>query len=429
MERAITDLLQFSDNRLFEEIARGVDLIVANAESLESMAVRFVKLGEHRAAGIARALAAEESAKVLILVDVVRCPPDEQANRARTLRGFYRHLEKRIYTEACWWRSADFAEVKRAIDRERLPYYLDGPIGFDWILPNSARSTRELQMYVDYARDITSEVGARFWVSPLDHEHREYERHTPTSLVVARALHRIGMTTPEGLSIVAGIWRAFRPKPQTTFPQLSRVIDHTLACVIGRGLGREADLHAQAVIQHWPFPLWSLDLTLSDDPKPDALRKERDAYIDWRKKVEAQRNPPPQISRNKVEALSKAYDDWSAEDQQLRETNRDKEAGTTLAIPTSRVMEELASLESYQELKRAVSRLTMEERMDLAALGWFGRDRESGWEFFHAHARRVISEESTDYICGLGSYWLSGLERWEAEPELPASLREGIQRR
>ena len=78
MRPAIKDLLQLTDGRLFEEVAAGIRLIVEHAECLESTAVRLRAIDEHRAAAIVSELAKEESAKVIILVDLVRCPRNNQ---------------------------------------------------------------------------------------------------------------------------------------------------------------------------------------------------------------------------------------------------------------------------------------------------------------------------------------------------------------
>ena len=70
--------------------------------------------------------------------------------------------------------------------------------------------------------------------------------------------------------------------------------------------------------------------------------------------------------------------------------------------------------------------LTLEERMDLAALAWFGRQPRSGWESLHVHAHETICDgDDVEYECGIGSYWLAGLERWESSPESPANLTDG----
>ena len=56
MRPAIKDLLQLSDDRLFEEVATGIRYIIEHAERLESIAVRLIAIGEHRGAAIVRAL-------------------------------------------------------------------------------------------------------------------------------------------------------------------------------------------------------------------------------------------------------------------------------------------------------------------------------------------------------------------------------------
>ena len=117
----------------------------------------------------ARGFAEEEAAKVLILVDAVRCPHSEARARVRTLKRWRKHLWKGIYARACDWRPADFAELASYIDRELEPFYLDGPLSVDWIFPNEITSGRERRIYVDLVDDIT-EPGRQgrepYWVTP-----------------------------------------------------------------------------------------------------------------------------------------------------------------------------------------------------------------------------------------------------------------------
>ena len=489
MRRAILDLVQLSDSRFVEEISKGIGHIVEYVDSLDSVALRLIDMGEHRGASTVRALAEEEGAKVFILIDAVRCPPSEAKDRSRTLKGYYDHLAKYIYSEACWWRSADFAEVERAVERERLPYYLDGPNDVDWIVSNPAKANRERSMYVDYVQDVTSPKGEYYWVSPhtnheagryepssptsllaaralhrvglttpaglsivaevwrsfrpdpstkypelsrkiretlehTNHEAGRYEPSSPTSLLAARALHRVGLTTPAGLSIVAEVWRSFRPDPSTKYPELSRKIRETLELVIEKGLcseGDRADL-VKTVVDYWPFPLWSLDLRPADEPTLENLRHDRKAYIRRLIEIEEQRDPPPQIQRSKLEALSKAYDEWMLEYDQLLQSHPGNQGGGIIRIVPAGASP--VELESYVRLRCLMLELTLEERMDLAALAWFGRNCRAGWEDLHSHARKTICDDDVDYECGLGSYWLKGFERWEAPPELPASLTD-----
>ena len=426
MEPPINHLLRLKDDRLFKEAAAGIRLIVEHAESLESTAVRLRTMDEHRAAAIVSGLATEESAKVLILVDLVRCPRHNQARRSKTVWAFGNHLAKEIYADSCRWKPADFAEVTKMVNRERRPYYLDGPNDVDWILPNYAKARRENRMYVDYVRDITVEDGKYDWISPLpDSLYRKYGDATPPCLVVARALHRVGMTNPEGLAAVADLWRGFEPQPQTTRQELRERNYESLVRVSEARPNREVDSRdGRAVCHHWPFPLWSLDLRESGPAKADLadLRRQRAEQIKWLLKRASEKDPAPSITRERVEELTKAHSDFEMEWERLIASlpgNRDSGLRITRGSVRS------YGLESYERLLRMVGDLEVEELMDLAALGWFGRQPESGWAHCHQHARTIISDASIGYVCGLGQHWMAGLERWEGPPRLPARLTIG----
>ena len=51
----------------------------------------------------------------------------------------------------------------------------------------------------------------------------------------------------------------------------------TLECVIERELTLEDDLGAlvNMIINHWPFPLWSLNVTIADAPTPRGVSSPR----------------------------------------------------------------------------------------------------------------------------------------------------------
>lgn len=382
MRPAIKDLLQLTDPRLFEEVAEGIRLIVEHAESLEATAVRLRVIDEHRAAAIVGGLAKEESAKVLVLLDLVRCPRYNQDGRSKTVKAFGNHLAKEIYADSCNWRPVDFAEVTRIVNRERRPYYLDGPNDVDWILPNYAKARRENRMYVDYVQDMAVENGEYEWVSPLpDSLYREYGDATPPCLAVARALHRVGMTTPEGLAAVADLWRGFEPQPQTTRQELRERNYDSLVRVSQARPNREVDSgDVGAICDHWQFPLWPLDLRESGPAKDKLadLRFERAAQIESRLKRESERDPAPSVTREKVEELTKAHSDFELEwDRLIASLPRNRESGLRFSSGSVRSY----GLESYERLRRMVGNLEVEELMDLAALGWFGRHPEYGWVY------------------------------------------------
>ena len=190
-------------------------------------------------------------------------------------------------------------------------------------------------------------------------------------------------------------------------------------------LNREVDSEdASAVCHHWPFPLWPLDLRQSGPARADLAdrRRQRAEQIRWRLKRESERDPAPLVTREKVEELTKAHSDFELEWERLIASlpgNRD--SGLRIVRGSVRSY----GLESYERLRRFVGNLEVEELMDLAALGWFGRQPESGWAHCHQNARRIISDVSVGYVCGLGRHWMTGLERWEGPPQLPARLTIG----
>ena len=112
---------------------------------------------------ILRLAAEEEAAKVLILLDAVRCPRVErQSDFNRQLQYFNDHLAKGIYAQYCWRRPHSFSAVREWVDRERKEYYLDGPNNVDWIFYNEILRQREETIYVDYVEND----GAHFWHDP-----------------------------------------------------------------------------------------------------------------------------------------------------------------------------------------------------------------------------------------------------------------------
>ena len=71
MKRAIFELEQLSDNILFETLSEGKQFIVDNAESFNANARRLYQDGEFRASEIMCGFADEETAKVLIVPQLV----------------------------------------------------------------------------------------------------------------------------------------------------------------------------------------------------------------------------------------------------------------------------------------------------------------------------------------------------------------------
>lgn len=415
MRRAISHLAELGDDRLFGEVADGIRLILENAESYDETAHRLALLKEFRASGMAGRLAEEESAKVLILLDAVRCPRNVIS---QTLKCFYSHLAKGIYASACSWRPSTYGDMSHYVDVERSQFYLDGPEDVDWICSNAITTDRERAMYVDYVQDITEDAGECSWLSPLSH-HSAWcttSYRSPKSLIVVREIRRIGATTPDGLAIVAKVWRDFIPEAPTTRSELRGRIGYMGQCLSATELCLEGySVTGKDTLLDWHFPLWSLDLTKSKRVSLEELRNTRKDHMNWRTGIEAMRDPPPTITSAKVREMSKAFAVWDQEMKMLVDAQEGNESTKNgLRVIPSCLSDRFHDLSSYKRLESMLIGLTDGERTDLVALGWFGRPEVLSWPDCHRQARESSSNLHYKYQTGLGGEWLEGLERWES---------------
>ena len=422
MESAIKDLAQFNDSQLFETVSEGVTHIVNNVSRLNTAAQTLNSVEDYHTSQILCHFATEEAAKVLVLLDSVRCPREKRIEKARTLKCFNDHVGKVIYANACDWRPANFKDMRSYVEEERVPFYLDGPSGHDWIFQNHIEQSRENLIYVDYMRDITNEnePRERYWVYP--HTSRElFGYHVPASVKLVLALHRANVTTVSGLHIIAEIWRSFTPTPPTHISELTNRNRLTINTLDERGLLDENKLEADDLITlfGWPFPLWSLEVRKKREPRNQQkanlkqLREQRKKFHGWRREVEARREPPPAISKAKIEALTKIY--WDAEEEReerYRATHqRTKSTSSKIEVIILGDMD-YDDLTSWQRLKKMLRESTEEERIALLALAWFTRDEIANWPDVYQHAQDMVKSVNEDYIAGLGSQWLPGFTRW-----------------
>ena len=83
---------------------------------------------------------------------------------------------------------------------------------------------------------------------------------TPPVLKIAQALSGIGLATPEGLAVVAKVWRCVKV-PSLNWEDLRDLNHDTLDKLDEKGLlKRERAEEVSKVIEDWPFPLYPLDL-------------------------------------------------------------------------------------------------------------------------------------------------------------------------
>ena len=287
MERAIKDLCQFPDADLFKEVAVGIRHVMDAVNELDAATRKLYEAGHRYPARVLGTLAIEEAAKVLVLIDAVRCPRTRQKERSRALGYFYDHLAKGIYAEVCHWYPADFAEAMHHVERERREHYLDGPNDVDWIFPNTITQQREDNLYVGYIRDDTEEDGPaeRYWTPPRGDAHIDLTfgyPATPPVIDLARALHQVNATTPRGLSVVAEVWRPVDIHPDMHITELIELNGRMLKVLENRGLLSPALTEVYSVVRNkWIFPLWPLDLRILKVEKK-TLRETRSQWSpDW----------------------------------------------------------------------------------------------------------------------------------------------------
>ena len=143
----------------------------------------------------------------------------------------------------------------------------------------------------------------------------------------------------------------------------------------------------------------------------------------WIEEIEAKRDPPPAISREKVEELSSAYAAWSREANDLTHKTGPKRG---LRIITREDAEKELALPSYSRVCELFGRLAEAEKEALLALGWFEKEPvPAHWARIYERATSMLSALPDHYQIHMGRHWLGGLERWERKPQpfKPGRLR------
>ena len=197
------------------------------------------------------------------------------------------------------------------------------------------------------------------------------------------------------------------------------MIKRTLEQLTKCGTGIADPLAFEFIISSWSFPMWSLTIK---EPRVqvndlEQLREERVLGIEHFEATDAERDPPPAISRSKVEALNDAYATWRNEID-AREAGRIEAEEEGLRTRSLSELIKDTEMPSYRRFEKMFRPLTLDERAALLALAWYAREYSTDWPKNYEHANRMVSTLDDAYQIGLGSYWLDGLNRW-AEDSRP----------
>ncbi len=238
-----------------------------------------------REAKILERLCEEECAKILILVDIIRCLKKRVAQRVGPMmRWFYDHLAHLIYAEAQGWKPVDARQLQEYIDGDRQSHYLEGEYGEE-IMPNWALFERESSLYADV---VVDEDGDPMWHSPVRMWEGDWRGdYLPTSFHVVEALEAFGVFTSDGLKVMAEVWGKHEvggesDKSATLQP---RDLYHELAERLeAAGLIAEhaTSNHAHSLIYSWQLPMYNMDFA-KIPARLEELRERREANMpcDW----------------------------------------------------------------------------------------------------------------------------------------------------
>ena len=115
------------------------------------------------------------------------------------------------------------------------------------------------------------------------------------------------------------------------------------------------------------------------------------------------------IRKETVAELVKAHDRLAA----TREAVRAARHGQTrrLVIETSEDAGFYFDSPAWRRLAGLFRELGDEERIDLLALGWFGKHRDDDWQTLFEHAGKMVDGVGERYVLGLGHHWRDGYER------------------
>jgi len=258
-------------------LAEGLQRLAEHAAALREDVNLLLQNRRPHAAAVIDALAAEEAAKMLILLDIVRAGWSDPAATVELAKRFYSHLARGIYARAAETRPATFGELRGYVDGWRAQLFLDGPNDVDWIFRNQIMAAREDAMYVDY---VVGEQGGH-WTSPRTNAILAEMYGGSVVVDLATALARLGCTTVEGLQVVAAEWAGITVDDTTEWHAVERINRRVVQQLADRKLIDPSATRdeGELVYEQWTFPLNTIDLTQQVKVTKQELQERRDQWI------------------------------------------------------------------------------------------------------------------------------------------------------
>ena len=141
-------LCQMPTKERLDFIAEGLPVILESARGFWRASEKLAD-DNPREADVLERFAEEEAAKILILIDAVRCPAKLISEKLSIIvSNFCNHLARLIYAEAQGWKPMHVSQLQEYVNSSRQSHYLEGYVG-EFISPNWNLTTRESQLYAD----------------------------------------------------------------------------------------------------------------------------------------------------------------------------------------------------------------------------------------------------------------------------------------
>ena len=220
----------------------------------------------------------EEATKIMILIDMLRCPEKRISRNVKKLTSwFYSHLVRMTYDEACSWRPDTIARLKEYVKPGLASHYLDGNLG-EYIYPNWRLYLRESRLYGDV---VIVDDRLPAWTSPLDENLYNYTR-TPDSITLVQSLHAMGLLTLAGAKIIADVWSKIDFTDDKGYSDANSCIIETLNKAQSQGLIHKTatDDDVQNIHRYWQWPMYDFDLKIIERSLED-LQEEQAHLLAW----------------------------------------------------------------------------------------------------------------------------------------------------
>jgi hypothetical protein len=256
LKRAKRALSQMGHEERLAFIAEGLPLILASSLGFWN-AARTLESAP-REAEVLEGFAKEEAAKILILMDAVRCPAHLLPGRIGKIVGwFYDHHVRLILAEAASWRPVDVSQLREYVEPCLKSHYVEGSCG-EYILPNWTLYQRESQLYVDIEE---RDDGTHGWSTPMAHA-QAFGFLKPPALAIAEAMSALGMFSVGGLTAVSEIWGGMLFTGMESYADAQALTEKLLKRLLLEKLPSEEanQEHVNRLYQDWQLPMYDFDL-------------------------------------------------------------------------------------------------------------------------------------------------------------------------